>query len=158
MLLQRIQRCFSLSLSLSLSKFEELGFQILIGRLRFILSVSEDVDGTVWPQRWRFNGKKEWRERVWWGRRLKLLYCPWVFHYFLVLVGDVLTVKKNGKRESLVSALHGSFVLLYSHLASPIEGKIFLSHSYPLGPHEVPTHPVKLYFLLICPATITIFF
>ena len=41
----------SLSLSLSLSKFEELGFQILIGRLRFILSVSEDVDGTVWPQR-----------------------------------------------------------------------------------------------------------
>ena len=41
----------SLSLSLSLSKFEELGFQISIGRLRFILSVSEDVDGTVWPQR-----------------------------------------------------------------------------------------------------------
>ena len=40
-----------LSLSLSLSKFEELGFQISIGRLRFILSVSEDVDGTVWPQR-----------------------------------------------------------------------------------------------------------
>ena len=40
-----------LSLSLSLSKFEELGFQISIGRLRFILSVSEEVDGTVWPQR-----------------------------------------------------------------------------------------------------------
>ena len=36
--------------------------------------------------------------------------------------------------------------------------KIFLPHSHPLGPHEVLPHSIKLYFLIICPTTITIFF
>ena len=36
-------------------------------------------------------------------------------------------------------------------------GKIFLSRPHPLGLHKAPSHPVKLYFLLICSTTITIF-
>ena len=36
-------------------------------------------------------------------------------------------------------------------------GKIFLPHPRPLGPYEVPLQPVKLYFLLNCPTTSTIF-
>ena len=35
--------------------------------------------------------------------------------------------------------------------------KIFLPHPRPLGPYEVPLQPVKLYFLLNCPTTSTIF-
>ena len=37
-------------------------------------------------------------------------------------------------------------------------GKTFSPHPRPLGPREVLPHPVKLYFLLICPTTSTIFF
>ena len=33
----------------------------------------------------------------------------------------------------------------------------FSPHPRPLGPHEAPPHPVRLYFLLICPTTSTIF-
>ena len=36
-------------------------------------------------------------------------------------------------------------------------GNTFSPHPRPLGPHEAPPHPVKLYFLLICPTTSTIF-
>ena len=36
-------------------------------------------------------------------------------------------------------------------------GKTFSPHPRPLGPREAPPHPVKLYFLLICPTTSTIF-
>ena len=38
-------------------------------------------------------------------------------------------------------------------------GKTFSLHPRPLGPREapVPSYPVKLYFLLICPTTNTIF-
>ena len=35
--------------------------------------------------------------------------------------------------------------------------KIFLSRPHPLGLRKPPSYPVKLYFLLICPTTITIF-
>ena len=38
-----------------------------------------------------------------------------------------------------------------------ITGKTFSPHPRPLGPYEAPPHPVKLYFLLICPTTNTIF-
>ena len=34
--------------------------------------------------------------------------------------------------------------------------KLFLPHLQPLGPHEAPPHPIKFYFLLICPTTSTI--
>ena len=37
-------------------------------------------------------------------------------------------------------------------------GNTFSPHPHPLGPREAPSHPVKLYFLLICPTTSTIFF
>ena len=40
---------------------------------------------------------------------------------------------------------------------SRMTGKTFSPHPRPLGPREVPPHPVKLYFLLICPTTSTIF-
>ena len=36
-------------------------------------------------------------------------------------------------------------------------GNTFSPHPCPLGPHEAQPHPVKLYFLLICPITSTIF-
>ena len=37
-------------------------------------------------------------------------------------------------------------------------GKIFLLHPYSLGPCEAPSYPIKLYFLLIYPTSITNFF
>ena len=40
---------------------------------------------------------------------------------------------------------------------SCITGKTFPPHPRPLGLHEAPSHLVKLYFLLICPITSTIF-
>ena len=40
---------------------------------------------------------------------------------------------------------------------TPHDEKNFLPHPCPLGPRETPPHPVKLYFLLICP-TISTFF
>ena len=39
-----------------------------------------------------------------------------------------------------------------------ITGNTFSPHPRPLGPREAPPRPVKLYFLLICPTTSTIFF
>ena len=39
-----------------------------------------------------------------------------------------------------------------------MSGKTFSSHPRPLGPRETPSHLVKLYFLIICPTTSTIFF
>ena len=36
-------------------------------------------------------------------------------------------------------------------------GNTFSPHPRPVGPHEAPPHPVKLYFLLICLTTSTIF-
>ena len=36
-------------------------------------------------------------------------------------------------------------------------GKTFSPYPRPLGPCKAPPHPVKLYFLLICPTTSTIF-
>ena len=36
-------------------------------------------------------------------------------------------------------------------------GKTFSPYPCPLGPREVLPHPIKLYFLLICPTTSTIF-
>ena len=35
--------------------------------------------------------------------------------------------------------------------------KTFLPHPRPLGPREAPPHPIKLYFLLICPTISTNF-
>ena len=37
-------------------------------------------------------------------------------------------------------------------------GNIFSPHPRPLGPREASPCPIKLYFLLICPTTSTIFF
>ena len=36
--------------------------------------------------------------------------------------------------------------------------KTLSPHPRPLGPYKVQPHPVKLYFMLICPTTSTIFF
>ena len=41
---------------------------------------------------------------------------------------------------------------------SRMSGNTFSPHPRPLGPREAPPCPVKLYFLLICPTTSTIFF
>ena len=52
---------------------------------------------------------------------------------------------------------HG-FVLPHPRPAPPhITGKTFSSHPHPFGPRETLPHLVKLYFLLICPITSTIF-
>ena len=49
-------------------------------------------------------------------------------------------------------------ILSYPILAlSRIMGKTFSPHPRLLGPRKAPLHPVKLYFLLICPRTSTIF-
>ena len=39
----------------------------------------------------------------------------------------------------------------------PTPHDFVLLHPHPLGPRKAPFHPVKLYFLLICPKTSTIF-
>ena len=54
-----------------------------------------------------------------------------------------------------VPAPHG-FVLPHPYPAR-MTGKTFSAHPHLLGPHEVLSHLVKLYFLLICPTTSTIF-
>ena len=36
--------------------------------------------------------------------------------------------------------------------------KFLLPHPHPLGPHKASSHPVKLYFLLICPQLLLFFF
>ena len=59
------------------------------------------------------------------------------------------------KDEVFVLAPHG-FILSYLHPALH-DRENFLTSSHPLGPREVSLHPVKLYFLLICPTTSTIF-
>ena len=57
----------------------------------------------------------------------------------------------------------GSLSLLRMVLSCPIlvpprmTEKTFSSHPRPLGPREALLHPVKLYFLLICPTISTIF-
>ena len=62
----------------------------------------------------------------------------------------------RGRRMGSSSPLH--MVLSYPILASPyLIRKTFSPHPHPLGPCEASLHPVKLYFLLICPTTSTIF-
>ena len=50
-------------------------------------------------------------------------------------------------------------VLSYSIPAPPSQQdrKIFLPNSRPLGPYETLPHPIKLYFLLICPLLLQFF-
>ena len=55
-----------------------------------------------------------------------------------------------------VLASHG-FVLPHPRSAHMM-GKTFSPHLRPLGPCEAPPHLIKLYFLLICSTTSTIFF
>ena len=51
-----------------------------------------------------------------------------------------------------------SMILSYPICApSRMTGKTFSPYPCPLGTREAPPHPVKLYFLLICPTTSTIF-
>ena len=53
-------------------------------------------------------------------------------------------------------ALYG-FVLPHPRL-TPYDKKIFLTHPHLLGPKKILPYLVKLYFLLICPTIIIIFF
>ena len=56
-----------------------------------------------------------------------------------------------------VPAPHG-FILPHPRPVPPrMTGNTFSPHLRPLGPREAPPHPVKLYFLLICLTTSTIF-
>ena len=57
------------------------------------------------------------------------------------------------------SLLPPCMILFYpSLLYEPrMMGKIFLPHPCPLGPCEALRHPVKLYFLLICPQLLQLF-
>ena len=51
---------------------------------------------------------------------------------------------------------HPAWFCLATFLPS-MTGKTFLPHPCPLGPRKALPHPVKLYFLLICLTTSTIF-
>ena len=62
-----------------------------------------------------------------------LLGCVWVYNNMLV---------------DLFMGLE--FVLPYPCPTLHYE-KNLIAHPLPLGPYEAPPHPVKLYFLLICP-------
>ena len=63
-----------------------------------------------------------------------------------------------GRVQRMVSSPLPCMVLSYPILTSPrIKGKILLPHPRPLGPREAPTHPVKLYYLLICPQLLQLF-
>ena len=61
-------------------------------------------------------------------------------------------VRRMGSEPPLRKVL-SYFIPTLSHMI----GKIFLPHSHPLRPCETPPHPVKLYFLLICPQLLQLF-
>ena len=67
----------------------------------------------------------------------------------------------NGARRGrrMGSSSPPRMVLSCPILAPPrMTGKTFPPHPRPLGPREAPPHSIKLYFLIICPTTSTIFF
>ena len=69
---------------------------------------------------------------------------------------------RDGNGAGLVQMMKSSFpsymVLSYPIPVLPcMTGTIFLPHPRPLGPCETSPHPVKLYFLLICPQLLQLF-
>ena len=62
----------------------------------------------------------------------------------------------RGQRMGFSSLLR---MVLFCPLPAPprMTEKTFSPHPRPLGPREAPSHPVELYFLLVCPTTSTIF-
>ena len=83
-----------------------------------------------------------------------LQYFP-LFYYKL---GMVMGVGGGGGGQSMESLSLTRMILFYFIFVPPyMMGKTFLPHPRPLGPHKTPPHPIKLYFLLICPTINTIF-
>ena len=59
-------------------------------------------------------------------------------------------VKKQGWQWGRVGPKDGVF--------APVLHGFVLPHSRPLGPCKISSHPIKLYFLLICPQLLQFFF
>ena len=73
-----------------------------------------------------------------------------------------MTSSRNGNGAEQVRRMVSSpspYMVLFYPIPSPplMIGKIFLPHPRPLGPHEAPTHPEKLYYLLIYPQLLQLF-
>ena len=69
-----------------------------------------------------------------------------------------MTIGRSGAKGRGLRARPIWFFCLAPFLPHLYDKGNFLTPFLPLrGPHEASTHHVKLYFLLICPTTITIF-
>ena len=82
------------------------------------------------------------------------LYCVHTIVEILIVYEVIDCRDGNGVgRVQRMRFLPLSCIILFYPIPAPsrMMGKIFLSHPYPLGPHKALPHPVKLYFLLICP-------
>ena len=65
---------------------------------------------------------------------------------------------RAGRVQRMGSLPPPRIVLSYPIPTPPhMTGKIFFPHPHPLGPCKTPSHPVKLYFLLICPQLLQLF-
>ena len=80
----------------------------------------------------------------------------WLFFWACVIFSFTHIISRDDNVARRVrriwSLLLPRMVLSYPIFVSPrMTGKIFLPHSCPLGPCKAPPHPIKLYFVLICP-------
>ena len=68
-------------------------------------------------------------------------------------------IKTTGERREKREVRNERGKFLVPSLPCPTlhDGENFLPHPRPLGSHKTLPHPVKLYFMLIFPTTITIF-
>ena len=93
-----------------------------------------------------------------------MLYNVIFIYFFFFFWGNVIIIYFRdgngvGWSQRMGSSSPPRMVLSYPIPALPhMTGKTFSPHSRPLGPREALSHPIKLYFLLICPTTSTVFF
>ena len=80
----------------------------------------------------------------------------WLFFWACVIFSFTHIISRDdnvaGRVRRIWSLLLPRMVLSYPIFVSPhMTRKIFLPHSWPLGPCKASPHPIKLYFVLICP-------
>ena len=63
-----------------------------------------------------------------------------------------------GPKDGVFALTPHGFILPHPHPTLPcMTGKFFLPHPCPFGARKASPHPVKLYFLLICPQLLQLF-
>ena len=92
------------------------------------------------------------------------LVVPWslIIEHYSSLLRKLTSRDGNGagRGQRMKSSPPPCMVLFYpipTPSLSCMMGEIFLPYPRPLEPHEAPSHPAKLYFLLICPQFLIFF-